>query len=116
MRGLIREPTLLLQLLSAAAALFVSLQIPGLSAEQAAQIIFVISLLLAAINAAAVRPIAPAAFTGLVGGVAALLAAYGFNLSQETVGAVQALVVTALALLARAQVTPVQDPRPNAVV
>lgn len=112
MRGLIREPTLLLQAASAALALLVSFQFDQLTAEQAAVIVAVLSAVIGAVNAVAVRPIAPAAFTGLAGAAFALFAAYGFDVSQETVGAVQALVVTVLALVTRVQVTPVADPRP----
>lgn len=112
MRGLVREPTLLLQVAGAALALLVSFKFDQLSAEQAALIVAAISAVIGAFNAAVVRPIAPAAFTGLAGAAFALLAAYGFSVSQETVGAVQALVVTVLALVTRVQVTPRLDPRP----
>jgi membrane associated rhomboid family serine protease len=103
---------LLLQALSAGLALLVSFQFDQLSAEQAATIVAVLSAVIGVVNAIAVRPVAPAAFTGLAGAVFALLAAYGFNVGQETVGAVQAFVVTVLALVTRLQVTPVADPRP----
>src|SRR3954471_18934552 len=101
-----REPTLLIQALAALLGVGVAVGLPGLSAEQAALIIAAITAIAAAVNATMVRPMAPAVFTGAVGAVAALVAAYGFEVSQEVVGAVQAFVVTALALIARNQVTP----------
>ena len=107
-----REPTLYLQALSALLGIGVALGLPQLSATQAALIVAAVSAILGAINGAITRPVAPAAFTGLVGAVAALVAAYGFEVPQEVVGAVQAAVVTVLALLTRVQVTPAADPRP----
>jgi hypothetical protein len=116
MRGLIREPTTLIAVVQSALALLVTFQLDMLTAEQAAAITAVVSLLAAAVNAALVRPLAPAAFVQLLGGGAALLAAYGFNVSPETVGALQALVVTLVAMQVRGQVTPKMDPRPDDVV
>lgn len=106
-----REPTLYIQALSAMLGVFVTFGVDGLSATQAAAIVAVLSAVLAAVNAAMVRPVAPAAFTGLVTAVAVLVAAYGMEVSQETVGAVQVAVVGVLALLTRNQVTPAADPR-----
>lgn len=107
-----REPTLFIQSISAILAVFVAVGIPGLSATQAALIVAVLTAALGVLNAVVVRPIAPAAFTGLVASLAALLAGYGLELSQELVGSVSAAVVVLLALLTRGQVTPVADPRP----
>jgi hypothetical protein len=102
-----REPTLILQSIGAALGIFVALGVPGLSAQQAALIIAFLTGVIAVVNAIAVRPIAPAAFIGLVGASAALLAAYGFDVSQPVVGAVSSAVVVFLALLTRGQVSPV---------
>lgn len=107
-----REPTLILQFVSSVLTVFVAVGLPNLSAEQAALIIAVITAGFAVVNAALVRPVAPAAFIGFIGAGAALLTGYGLEVSQEVVGAVTAAVVTLLALLARVQVTPVVDPRP----
>jgi hypothetical protein len=65
-----------------------------------------ISALIGVINAVLVRPITPAAFTAFVGALAALVSAYGLDLSQQLVGAVQVAVVTVLALMVRGQVSP----------
>jgi hypothetical protein len=107
-----REPTLVLQSLSAVLSVFVAVGIPNLSAEQAGLIIAVISAALGVVNAVMVRPVAPPAFIGFVSAGAALLSAYGLELSQELVGSVTVAVVAVLALLTRGQVTPVADPRP----
>lgn len=108
-----REPTLVLQSLSAVLAIFVAIGVPGLTDEQATLIIAVIAGALGVVNAVMVRPIAPAAFVGLIGAGAALLAGYGLEVSQEVVGSISAAVVTVLALLTRGQVTPAADPRPS---
>jgi hypothetical protein len=111
-RWFIREPTTLLAVIQAALALLVTFQFDQLTDTQAALITAVIAAVIAAANALAVRPVAPAAFVQLIGAAAALVAAYGFTVSPETVGALQALIVTVVALQARGQVTPVADPRP----
>lgn len=107
-----REPTLILQAVSALLSIFVAVGMPGLTAEQAALVVAAISAVFGVVNALAVKPVAPAAFIGLVGAVAALVTGYGLEVSQELVGAISASVVTILALLTRVQVTPVRDPRP----
>jgi hypothetical protein len=104
-----REPTLVLQTVSALLAVFVAVGLPNLSAEQAGVIIAVLSAAIGAANAFLVRPLAPAAFTGLITAGAALLAAYGLDVSQPVVGAISAAVVTVLGLVTRQQVTPVPD-------
>jgi hypothetical protein len=103
------EPALIIGFLSAALSVGTALHFDGLSAEQVSLIVAVINAALAAVVAARVRPVAPAAFTGLVGAVVALTAAYGFDVSREVVGAVDALVVAGLAMLTRPQVTAVGD-------
>jgi uncharacterized protein (DUF697 family) len=105
-----REPTLYLQALAALLGVGVALGLPNLSGEQAALIVAACTAALGVVNALVVRPVAPAAFTSLVGAVAALAAGYGFELSAEVVGSVNALVLAALALLTRVQVTPTTQP------
>lgn len=112
MKILGREPTLVLQAISAILSIGVAVGWPGLSAGQATLIVAAISAFFGVVNALAVKPVAPAAFIGLVGAVAALLTGYGLEVSQELVGSISATVVTVLALLTRVQVTPNADPRP----
>jgi hypothetical protein len=102
-----REPTLWLQFIAGVLGVGVAVGLPGLSVDQAAAIIAVVTAVFAVVNAVMVRPVAPAAFTGLVASGAVLLAAYGFTVSQPTLAAVQTAVLAVLALLTRAQVTPV---------
>ncbi len=106
-----REPALIIGVIGAALSLVVSLGFDWMTAEQAALIIAVLNGALGVANAIAVRPIAPPAFTDTVGAVASLAAAYGFNVAQDTVGAVNGLVLAVLVLLTRGQVTPAKDPR-----
>lgn len=107
-----REPTVIIQTVAGVLAILVAFKIPNLTAEQAGLIIAVIYALLGALNAFLVRPIAPAAFTGLVGASASLLATYGFHLTQEQVGSISTALVSLIVLLTRVQVSPVNDPRP----
>lgn len=107
-----REPTLLVASLASALSVLVGFHFDWLTAEQAAMIVAAINAVLGVVNAVAVRPIAPAAFTYLVGAVAALAAAYGLNIGQEMVGSINALVLSVLMFLTRGQVTPTSDPKP----
>lgn len=104
-----REPTLVLQAVSAVLAIVVTFGLPGLSAGQAALIVAVLAAGIGVANALAVRPVTPAAFTGFVAAGAALLTGYGLDLSQEFIGAVQVAVIAVLALLTRVQVSPAAD-------
>lgn len=100
-----REPALITGAISAALSLVVTLGV-GLTADQAGAWTAVISGIFAVITAVMTRPIAPAAFTGLVTVVADLLAAYHFDVSAGTVAAVNGTVLAVLTLLARGQVSP----------
>lgn len=106
-----REPTLLIGAIASALSIAVGFNFDWLNARQAALIVLVLNAALGVINALAVRPIAPAAFTYLVAAVAALCAAYGLDVGQEMVGAVNGLVLSVLMFLTRGQVTPAADPR-----
>lgn len=106
-----REPTLVIGVIASVLSVLVTLNIDGLDAKQAALIVVVLNAVLGVINALAVRPIAPAAFTYLIGSIAALTAAYGFTVPEATVGAVNGAVIAVLMYLTRGQVTPAADPR-----
>ncbi len=101
-----REPALFIGAISAALSLAVTLGV-GLTANQAGGWTAVISGASAAVTAVATRPIAPAAFTGLVTVSADLLSAYHYDLSASTVAAVNGTVIAVLTLLTRGQVSPV---------
>ncbi len=111
-----REPTLVIGVIASALSLLVGFGFDWLTAEQAALVVVVLNAVLGVVNAISVRPIAPAAFTYLVGAVATLAAAYGLNVGQEVVGAINGLVLSILMFLTRGQVTPTSRPRPTAEV
>ena len=101
------EPVLVTGFLSSVLGLAVTLGIGGMTSNQAGAITAVIAAVFAAVAAVRTRPIAPAAFTGLVAVLADLAAAYGFHLSAGTTGAVNALVMSLLMLITRGHVSPV---------
>lgn len=101
-----REPVAALNALSAVLGLVVSLSITPLSTEMAGGIVAFVTAVLGGIAAAKTRPIAPQAFTAIVAAGAVLVATFGYEVSQETVGAINGVVLAALTLLTRVQVTP----------
>lgn len=111
-----REPALIVGALSAALSLVVTLGV-GLTANQAGAWTAVISGVFAVVTAVMTRPVAPAAFTGLVTVVADLLAAYHFDVSAGTVAAINTTVIAVLTLLTRGQVSPAtaSAPKPTSV-
>jgi hypothetical protein len=109
-----REPTVILQAISAGLALVVAIGIPGLplDADLSALLVAAIGAVFGALNAWAVTPRPPAAFLAVVAAVVPIAARFGFEASTELVGALNAFIVVVLALMTRQQVTPVADPRP----
>lgn len=106
MKLLGREPTLWIAVISSLVILLGTFGFHLLTGQQAALIVVAINAVFAAINAFAVRPISPVAFTYAIGSIVAVAGAYGLNLSIETVAALNAAVVPMLALLTRGQVSP----------
>ncbi|MFE9391726.1 hypothetical protein [Streptomyces sp. NPDC006784] len=107
-----REPVVVLNALSAALGLVVSLGFTSLTAEQAGAIVGVATAVLGAVAAAMTRPVAPQAFTTVVAAAATLTATFGFEVSQSTIGAVNGLVLAVLTLMTRPQVTPSKPDAP----
>jgi hypothetical protein len=101
-----KEPVVVLNTLSAVLGLIVSLGVTSLTAEQAGATIAVVSAILGGIAAAMTRPVAPQAFTAIVAAGATAVAAFGYDVSQPTVGAINTVVLAVLTLLTRAQVSP----------
>lgn len=101
-----REPTLWLAAISATIIVLGTFGFHLLSGQQASLVVVAINAVFAAINAYAVKPISPVAFTYAVGSLVAVAGAYGLNLSIETVAAINAGVVPFLALASRGQVSP----------
>lgn len=108
-----REPVVVLNALSAALGLLVSLGFTGLTAAQAGAIVGVVTAVFGAVAAAMTRPVAPQAFTTVVAAAAVLVATFGYEVSQSTIGAVNGVVLATLTLLTRPQVSP---SRPGAPV
>lgn len=109
--GKFRDPTILLQFLGALLGVLVAFNL-GLTDEQAALWMAVIAAVFSAINAVMVRPIAPAAFTGLVTAVATLIGGYGFEIGPEKLSALNFAVTMGIALFfTRPNVTPTSDPQ-----
>lgn len=108
-----REPVVVLNLLSAVLGLVVSLGVTGLTATQAGAIVGFATAILGGIAAAMTRPVAPQAFTATVAAGAVFVAAFGYEVSQETVGAINTAVLATLTLLARVQVTPSRPDAPT---
>lgn len=101
-----REPTLWLGVISSVILLAGTFSLHWLTGQQASLIVVAVNAGAAAINAYAVRPISPAIFIYAVGSIVAVAGAYGLNLTIEQVAALNAVVVPALALLTRGQVSP----------
>jgi hypothetical protein len=101
-----REPTLWIGVLSSLVIVIGTFGFNLLSGEQAVLVVVAINAIAGAINAFAVRPVSPVAFTYVVGSLVALAGSYGLELSIETVAAINAAVVPILVLLTRDQVSP----------
>lgn len=110
-----KEPVVVLNTLSAILGLIVSLGFTALTAEQAGAIVAVASAILGGIAAAMTRPVAPQAFTAIVAAGATAVAAFGYEVSQGTVGAINTVVLAVLTLLTRVQVTPSKPDAPAGV-
>ena len=106
MKTLSREPALWIAVASAALSLVATFGFQFLTATQAALIVAAVNAIAACVTAWAVRPIAPAVFTGAAAAVLAVGGAYGLHLSQATIGGVNVLAVAVLTLLTRGHVSP----------
>lgn len=100
------EPALVLGVISAVLSLLVTLGVGDLTTDQAGWVVAVVSGAFAVATAVMTRPIAPAVFTGFVTVLAACLSAFHYNVAPETVGAVNGVLLAALTLLTRGQVSP----------
>lgn len=107
-----REPVVVLNTLAAILGLVVSLGVTSLTAETAGAIVGIATAILGAIAAAMTRPIAPQAFTAVVAAGAVLVGTFGYEVSQETVGAINTAVLAVLTLLTRVQVSPTPAKQP----
>ena len=110
-----REPTQILQAVSALLTVIITFGVPEdvLNANTQTLIIAFIGAGFGLWNAYLVRPWTPGAFIAFATAGAALLAGYGLNIPQDLVGSIVAAIPILLALQTRAQVTPKVDPRPS---
>lgn len=100
-----REPALVLSVISAALGLLVTLP-TGITVTMATVLVTFISAAFAAITAWATRPIAPSVYTGLITAGADVLAAFHYDVSTPTLGAVNAVALALLMFITRGQVSP----------
>lgn len=108
-----REPAVYVGFIGAVLTALVGLNLPGLNAGQSTAIVAVLTAIVLAVTT---RPIGPAVFTGLITAGVALFTEYGVNVPESWVTAITSITLALFAFLARAQVTPAADPRPDAVV
>jgi len=99
-----REPALVIGAIGSLLTVLAALNVPGIDAGAAAAITAAVSALVIAFTT---RPVAPALFTGVVAAGAALIAEYGYNVSDGTVAAISGAVLAGFALFGvRPQVAP----------
>jgi asparagine N-glycosylation enzyme membrane subunit Stt3 len=102
------EPALWVGVLASVLSFLVTLNIHGLTDQQAALFVTAVNAVAAVVVAIRTRPIAPAVFTGAVSSVAALAVGYGLHVAPATVGALNLVVLSVLALVTRGQVSPIE--------
>jgi hypothetical protein len=98
-----REPAAVIALFGSVLTVLAALNIPVLSAGQAAAITGVVS---AIILAWTTRPIAPALVTGAWVALVALFTEYGLNLDDNLVAGISATALAVFAFITREQVSP----------
>lgn len=111
------EPVVVLNALSAALGLVVSLGVTPLSATMSGGIVALVTAALGAVAAWRTRPITPQVFTTVVAAGADVAATFGFHASQGLIGGINGAVLALLTLLTRGQVTPtakLRRPKPVA--
>lgn len=105
-----REPTLWLAFAYAVITVIGTFGFAHFTGDQAALTNAAIAAIVGAITAYTVRPISPVAFTYAIAALVALGSAYGLHISDTTLAAINGLVIPALALLSRGQVSPQDTP------
>ncbi|MEU4570741.1 hypothetical protein [Micromonospora sp. NPDC023956] len=102
-----REPALIIGAIGSLITVLAALNLPWLSASQAAALT---ALLAAGITAWTTRPAAPALYVGVVAAGAVLLAEYHLHVSDEAVAAIGGAIVAGFALFGiRPQVSPAAE-------
>lgn len=100
------EPALVVGAIVAGISMAGTLGFSLLSPEQAGIWVLLVNAVAAAVMAWTTRPISPGVFTYLIGVIATLGAAYGFELASDQINGLNVLVISILTLITRGQVTP----------
>ncbi len=106
-----REPALCIAAVYAALIMLSTFSLPGVDGGLAAGVQLFLTAGATAATAFTVKPIAPAVFSGVITTGAALVSRFGLDLSDAQVGSITALAAVLVILVARSQITPVNDPR-----
>jgi hypothetical protein len=101
------EPALIVNLVAATLTMIAAFIPDRISPEVTALWVVAINAVGALIIGLRVRPVAPSLFTNVVGAAAAVVGAYGFDVSPEQVGLINTVVLLGLALVVRNQSTAV---------
>jgi hypothetical protein len=109
-----RQPAIALAVITSAVLLLGTLGFDWINGDQAGLIVAAITALGGAAMALFTRPIAPSAFTAAVGALAAVVTAYGLNLTPEQVAAINSVVISFLLFITYGQVSPIETPLTNA--
>ena len=104
-----REPAALVGLVSGVLALLLSLDQLGLTNEKVGLIMGVITALAGVYTAWSTKDTMLGVILGAVNAAAALVAGYGFELSQDTTAAVIAIVTVIVGFYQRTQTTPLAN-------
>lgn len=107
-----REPSLVINGIGAVLTLLVVFGLPGWNDALVAAITAALTAGAAWWTAWHVRPWPPSLFSGIVGAGFTLLASFGLHFSQAQTGAVTLAVAGLMAILTRAQQTPIASPAP----
>lgn len=107
-----REPALWIAVIQSALMLLFTLGVPGIDGGFAAAITLVLTAAASVWTAFAVRPVAPAIFTGLIVALVQLFSRWGLDWSEVQVSSVTGFVALVVTLVIRGQSTPDHDPRP----
>jgi hypothetical protein len=105
-----RSPTLWVAVITSAVLLLGTFGFGWLTGQQAGLVNAAILAAGGLVTALLVRPFQPAAFTGLLNAMVALVAAYGLNLSPETVTALNTFGLGIFTLLLYGNVSPIETP------
>ena len=118
-----RQPALAMAIITSAILLLSTMGFHWLSGDQAGLVVAAITAAGGAATAFMTRPIAPSAFTALVGALAAVATAYGLHLTPEQVAGINSVVISVLAYYTYGNVSPIEtavtkpstDPLPAAL-